>query len=128
MGGTGPLSALVVNEGDLFQEELAEVLASRVRLTPGGGFVLEPGFDRLGADRKVCCALLAVKAAAMLELRRHGSARPRELERLTGMPGGTIRPALAHLLKSRIVTATGSDYEVPGHAVRRAAAYIGETL
>jgi hypothetical protein len=53
------------------------------------------------------------------------AASPLEIERATGIPGGSVRPALKRLLKARLVErGIGGGYVVPTYATVRARAYV----
>jgi DNA-binding GntR family transcriptional regulator len=55
----------------------------------------------------------------------HEGASPLEIERATGIPGGSVRPALKRLLKARLVERdVAMGYIVPNYAMLRARAYV----
>lgn len=114
-----PLQALLVDETEIAREELASGLSPFVRLTSSGALVLEPSFEALGARQKVLCALLALKALHLLELREKPTAGPAEISSASGIPSGTVKPRLRELASDRLVIADGGRYEIPNHALRR---------
>jgi hypothetical protein len=86
------LVPLVIDTADVAREELARVLEPYVRLTREGELVLQPAFEDLAARERLIAALLAVRAGELLGLRSAPGASPHEIERLTGMAEGTVRP------------------------------------
>lgn len=119
MNSPDPLSGLIVDEAELSRAETAEVLAPYVRFTGAGELLLQPSFDGLRSDQKVLCVLLALRAAHSLQLREKSGASPAEIESASGLPGGTIRPTLTRLQKSRLLNKSGRDYDIPAFAHTR---------
>ena len=115
---------LVIDAADVAREELAQVLEPYVRLTREGELVLQPDFEHLAARERLIAALLAFRAGQLLELRSAPGASPQDIERLTGMAGGTVRPTLSQLLRQRIVAREQGQYLIPAHSVRRAAGVL----
>src|SRR5438270_764316 len=114
-----PLAALVVDEEQLAREELARALAPYIRFGRGGGLLPEDRFDSLPAALRVECTLLAFRAASLLGLRNVDGATPQEVARATGIPGGTVRPALRRLLDDRVVVQQGRTYRLAPYAMQR---------
>jgi hypothetical protein len=116
-----PLSALVIDTAEVAREELAEVLEPYLRLTREGELLLQPAFESLSARERLVAALLGFRAGELLGLRDGPGVSPQEIERLTGMAGGTVRPTLTQLLRQRLVAREDGQYLIPAHSIRRAA-------
>jgi len=96
------LEDLVIDVPAIDRALLAGTLAPYVRLSETGALVpLAPGWATLSTERAVVVCLLAFRAAAALGLRADGAAAPAEITRATGLPGGSVRPALVRLLRAR---------------------------
>lgn len=122
---TDPLQELLVDEGAVARDELAQALRPYVQLGADGGLWLRETFDGLPARSKVLCLLLAIKAQSLLGLREADGAQPQELIDASGMAAGTVRPKLSELRKARLVAKSGNLYLVPDPVVRRAQAQLG---
>lgn len=120
MATKGPLDRLMVKEDALAEGHVAAALEQYVGLTSSGGIVLKGAFDDLKAREQVLCILLAMRAAQLLGLKGEAGLTPLEIVEVSGMAGGTVRPKLSELVKSRLVAKEGGRYEVPMHALLRA--------
>lgn len=110
-----PLKKLVVDEKALSEEALAGVLAPLASLTTEGAVMFRPGFT--GSNRmRVLVGLLATSAAHRLGLRTADTLAPRELEELTGIKGGTLRPLLRGLVEKRLIAGSAGSYRIPPFA------------
>jgi hypothetical protein len=91
-----PLLRLVRNEGEVNREHLARLLDGRVGLDPErGAFGFRHGVrDRLNKRERVLVALLAQKALHLIDGKQPEALKPADIERLTGIPGNTLRPIL----------------------------------
>src|SRR6266568_158949 len=91
-----PLSRLVVDEAAVNRELLASVLETKIRLDLGAGsFSFLPGIrERMNTRHQVLIALLAQKALHLLNAKFNEGLRPQEIEFVTGIKGGTLRPIL----------------------------------
>lgn len=121
------LEDLLVDASDLDRELVATTLAPVVRLDRAtGDIVLLLPWYRLPADARVLLYLLARRAAAALELPgSHGRPiAPAGLVRATGIPAGTVRPALKKLLGVGLVRKEGLGYLVPISGIVRAREYV----
>jgi hypothetical protein len=115
-----PLSALLVDENSIAREELAAGLAPFIQLTEQGRLWPLPPFEGLDSATKVLCALLAVKAMAMLGLRESDYVAPAELVEMTGMAPGTVRPKLSKLAQKRLIAKDDHQYGISTHGARKA--------
>ena len=85
----------------------------------------QPGFDSLASQAQVACALLSIKALHMLGLRATDAARPAEICSLAGLPGGTVRPKLAALVRDRCAQRSANGlYSIPVSLFHRAFALL----
>jgi hypothetical protein len=124
-----PLDRLVVDEAAVDLELLASTLegAIRIDLKQGGFAFLQGVRARLSKRQQVLIALLARKALHLLDSRHSEALRPQEIEALTGVKGGTLRPILKQLNDRRVIRQDESQsYYVPGYALEDAAALLAE--
>lgn len=100
-----PLLRLVHNEAEVNREHLARLLDGRIALDPARGtFGFRHGVrDRLNKRQRVLVALLAQKALHLIEAKHPEALRPAEIERVTGIPGNTLRPILK-ILSDKAIT------------------------
>lgn len=121
------LEELVVDAQDLDRQMVATLLEPYLRLDRGSGDVIPlPPWDDAPNEVRVLLYLLARRAMCALGLPvERDSASPIEIERATGIPGGSVRPALKRLLKARVVAKhTGIGYIVPNYAMSRVREYV----
>jgi hypothetical protein len=124
-----PLSRLVVDEAAVDRELLATVLEEKIRLDIGkGAFTFQHGVrGRLNNRQQVLVALLAQKALHLLAEKYPEALQPRELEALTGVKPGTLRPILKQFSDSRVVRQDNERaYYVPGYSLEDAARLLSE--
>lgn len=121
------LEDLIVDAREIDRELVASFLAPYLRIDGASCAILpQPGWSEVPNEARVLLYLVARKAMAALALPVPSeAASPSEIERATGIPGGSVRPALKRLLKARLVErdiATG--YVVPNYAILRAKGYV----
>lgn len=119
-----PLSRLVVDEAAVDRELLATILEDKIRLDLGrGAFTFQQGVrTRLNNRHQVLVALLAQKALHLLAEQYPEALQPRELEALTGVKAGTLRPILKQFSDARMVRQDADRaYYIPGYALEDAA-------
>lgn len=124
-----PLSRLVVDEAVVDRELLATVLEDKIRLDlTRGTFTFQQGVrGRLNNKQQVLVALLAQKALHLLDGRFPEALQPREIELLTGVKPGTLRPTLKQFSDARMVRQDDERaYYVPGYALEDVARLLGE--
>jgi hypothetical protein len=114
---TSPLQRLVVDGTILNEEVLASVLEHWVHLTQEGGLVFRPAAFSLPAKKKVLIAALAGAGLYRLGLRPNPQVSPKEVEGLTGLSGGTVRPSLRDLVDQKLLRSEGHGYIVPAYAL-----------
>lgn len=78
-------------------------------------------YDDLGAKQKLLLYLLCRLALSTRPNTNSSlAASPMEIEKVTMLPGGTVRPKLSELVKERIVVKSGEGYSVPAVNLLRA--------
>ena len=123
-----PLEDLLLDANEVDRTQLAQALEGILGVDKETGrVVLKPGFNALDTKRRVLAFLLGAKVAQLLELLPSESVGPKELEKQTGMPHGTVAPKLSQLLDDKLITKTSTGgYHVAPHQVGAAAAHIRE--
>jgi hypothetical protein len=120
----GDLNELLVDREELDRGLLAETLLPLIGIDRNTlDVVPKPGWNALSAEGKIIVYLLARKAmVAMPDLSLDvEGALPQEIERNTGVRGGTLRPRLREMLADALLAQDSAGrYFVPVHAVLRA--------
>ena len=123
-----PLDALFVDTREIDRAALASALAAYVVIDSATNDIrLLPAADDLNSRRQVLVVMLALKAAHLVGAIDHAQATPKRLSEASGIPGGTVRPSLADLVKWRMITkcADGS-YVIEGHNVDHAISFLND--
>jgi hypothetical protein len=120
------LEELVVDSRELDRELVATFLLPYLRIDRAtAGIIPMAGWAEVPNEARVLLFLVARKAMRALGFRDLDGASPLEIERATGIPGGSVRPALKRLLKARLVERDiAAGYIVPNHAILRARGYV----
>jgi hypothetical protein len=121
------LEELVVDARDVDRELVADVLKPYLRIDRATCAILpQAGWGEVPNEARVLLYLVARKAMRALNLPiSDEAASPLDIERATGIPGGSVRPALKRLLKARLVERQiGAGYIVPNYATLRARTYV----
>lgn len=121
------LEDLVVDARAIDRELVATFLKPYLRIDGLTAAIIPmPAWVEVPNEARVLLYLVARKAMRALELPLASEgATPQEIERATGIPGGSVRPALKRLLKARLVERElGAGYIVPNYAVLRARLYV----
>ena len=125
------LKDLVVSSREINTDLVAEILAPFVRLDADSSDILPTtAWAGLSSETKILLYLLARKAMIALQMSISvEGATPQEIERSTGVIGGTLRPILKRHLGARFV-ARGQDarYFVPNHAIEAVKMHISERV
>jgi hypothetical protein len=124
---TMTIEDLVIDARDLDRELVGSLLAPYLRIDRSSCEVIPLGpWDDAPNEVRVLLYLLARRAMRALALPiSTDAASPVEIERATGIPGGSVRPALKRLLKARAVAKqAGTGYIVPNYAMSRVREYI----
>jgi DNA-binding transcriptional ArsR family regulator len=121
-----PLQRLFADHSAADRELLASILEERVSLNKGGSFQYRPkarsGLDGGGL---ILVALLARKALVLSEALSIEGLSPKELETVTGLPGGTLRPLLKRFSERGLVKREeAGTYVVPDFAVSDVAQHL----
>ena len=125
------LEELIVDVRDIDRELVSTLLAPYLRIDCRSGDVVPlAAWNDVPNEVRVLLYLLARRAMRALELEiARASASPSEIERATGIPGGSVRPALKRLLKARAVARDATiGYIVPNYAMGRVRDYIQQWL
>ena len=121
------LEELVVDAREIDRELVATFLKPYLRIDGQTCTILpQAGWAEGPNEARVLLYLVARKAMRALDLPiPHEAATPQEIERATGIPGGSVRPALRRLLKGRLVERDlEHGYIVPNYAMLRAHSYV----
>lgn len=120
-----PLRKLIVSGQDLDRELLATVLSGLVMIEGGSGEIrLTAKAAKLPKKIQILLWLLGRKAAKAMELIREEGLSSGEMEKMTGMKGGSLRGQLSILKKERLVHSRDGKFTVPGYAVE----YVKEVI
>jgi hypothetical protein len=119
-----PLDRLVEDGNSLDRTLLADIVFPRARLYLDGETYqirFTPEGEKLSVREKILVYLLARKALALrnVEGKDKESVSPSEIEKATGILGGTLRPTLRKLLDERLVRQDDKDgsYNVPNYSL-----------
>lgn len=93
-------------EGEL-REKLANMLIPFAKIdNTNGTFHSQKDWTKLNAKQKILIFLLARLALATINPKFQNGVAPKDIERETGLPGGTIRPKIMELVEERLVHKT----------------------
>jgi hypothetical protein len=123
------LEELLVDTRELDRELVGSVLLPYLRIDRATCEIVPlPAWEDAPNEVRVLLYLLARRAMRALNLDLPGArdaASPVEIERATGIPGGSVRPALKRLLKARIVAKQdGMGYIVPNYSMGRVREFV----
>ena len=121
------LEELVIDAREIDRELVATFLKPYLRIDgPTRGIVPLPAWAVVPNEARVLLYLVARKAMMALNLGLpNEGATPAEIERATGIPGGSVRPALRRLLKGRLVERDlAGGYLVPNYAMLKTQSYV----
>lgn len=116
------LEDLLVDTRELDRGLAAALLAPYLRIDRTSCTIIpQDGWLQLSNDGRILLYLVARRAMRALGLPlAEEAATPVEIARATGIPGGSVRPALKRLLKSRLVESDlARGYIVPNYALPR---------
>jgi hypothetical protein len=120
-----PLQELFADNQAANKDVLAEVLRDRVKLDKSGTFSFRPGVRAsLGGSRTVLVAILARKALALTIDGFSEAVTPKNLEQLSGVRGGSLRPILKRFAARGLLLRQGGAYVVPNFALEDAASEL----
>ena len=121
------LEELVVDAREIDRDLVATFLKPYLRIDgPTCAILPQEGWGEVSNEARVLLYLVARKAMVALNLGLpQEGASPLDIERATGIPGGSVRPALKRLLKARLVERDlAHGYIVPNYAMLRARSYV----
>lgn len=117
------LEDLVVNGSEVDRELVGQILAPYLRLDKDTCNIrVTEKWEGLGNEEKIVLYLVAKKAMVALKFPvKSEEAPPAEVIKQTGLPSGSVYPALRSLLQQRIIDQPGkrSGYLVPNHALEK---------
>ncbi|MDP3026054.1 MAG: hypothetical protein Q8O10_11055 [candidate division Zixibacteria bacterium] len=126
------LKELLVDSGKIYEDILTDVLKPFVGLEKTGDIIFHSSYKDAPPDIKIFVYLLGRKAALHLGLlpeTENEATKPKFIQERTGMPMGTVNPALVRLHKNRLLQKDDkSRYFVPNHAIRTIADLIKDWL
>jgi hypothetical protein len=127
-----PLDQIYVKTEQVEGEQralLAKLIFPYASVNPDTGDVhFKTTADELNAKQKILLYLLCRLALSTRPGTTFGAeVSPKEVERATMLPGGTVRPYLSDLVKSRAVVKSGEAYSVPAALLPRAAKLMPTT-
>lgn len=86
---------------------------------PAGGLIFKEKFYGLTQYGKVAIALLAQKVKARSQMSESEEIRPKDVARITGIPGGTIKRSLRELRGEGLIESRQGRYWVPDRVLHK---------
>jgi hypothetical protein len=130
---TDPLEQIFVKTEQVEGEQrkiLASLIFPFASVNPDTGEVhFKATADDLNAKQKILIFLLSRLALSTRpQTAFSAAASPKEIEKATGLPGGTVRPKLILLVNERIASKNGEGYLVPSANLFRAQKELASAL
>ena len=120
-----PFLELLVDAAEMDRQKIAEALKGVIGIDKSGRVVPQAGFQPLSAHQKLLAFLLGRKAASLLDITDEEAITPGELSKQSGMPEGTVRPALRSLFDGhRVSQDVDKGYYLSPHQVATAIAQL----
>lgn len=117
------LEDLVVSGADMDRELVGQILAPYLRLDKDTCSIrVTQKWDALGNEEKIILYLVARKAMSALNFTIESEeSPPAEVIKQTGLPPGSVYPALRNLLQQRLIDQPGKrrGYLVPNHVLEK---------
>ncbi len=115
-----PLDDLFGDEQQINREMLRDLVLPYAQLTLDGKIMLKPTSNDLTLQKKILVILLAQKALS-IKLGTEEYLGPDDIMKISGDPGGSIRPTLAKLVRDErlIATSDRGQYYIPAHILLR---------
>ena len=107
-----PLDELFIDKGDFDRAILAETLIKYVGLTKEGEMIFKSPF-RGELDNKK-------RVLVVLELKNDNAKSklgPKEISEISGIPHGSVKPAVTELYSKNLIKKDGNEYFVPTYAM-----------
>jgi hypothetical protein len=127
-----PLDDLVVKTEEVEGENrkiLAKILIPHIQIDPEKGtiyFIKQP--SNLNTKEQVLIVILAKLAMAQKNQDITPITTPKEIEEISGLPGGTVRPKLSDLLKGKIIEKSSVGYYIEARNLYKARAILEHTI
>src|SRR5437868_5263870 len=112
----------VTDSAKLSEEEIEGIVADFIKYDPTNkAIVFLPKTHELSVEKKILLHLVALRGWRFIvrENPPAADASPREIERVTGVRGGTLRPMLRALVQSRMLDSRKGRYEIAAHNLGR---------
>jgi hypothetical protein len=112
----------ITDSAKLKEEEIESIIADFLKYDPAHkAVVFLPKTHELSSEKKILLYLVALRGWLFVvkENPPAADALPREIERVTGVRGGTLRPILRSLAQSKMVDSRKGRYEIPAHNLGR---------
>lgn len=116
------LAKLIVTEKELDEYLLYELLKDYITIEgPTGEFIFSEKYSELKSREQIVVLLLAQRARVRLDKAPNEypseNLRPKDIEKLTGSPGGTVRSALRELKKKSLISLDNGNYFISNHSL-----------
>lgn len=124
------LDELVVDAREIDRELVGTFLKPYLRIDRETCAIMpQPAWTKVSNEARVLLYLVGRKAMRALELNILSEhATPLQIEQATGIPGGSVRPALKRLLKGRFITRESDlGYTVPNFAMLKVRGYVRQS-
>lgn len=118
------LEDLVVDEKEQAKEFLTTTLLDFLRITEMGNTVTHQKMEELPSKKQVTVVLLALKAMDHLTIREEEKAGSTEINEVSGIPLGTVKPMVRALEKERLTEKENGKYYIPEHNLEKAKKFI----
>ena len=112
----------VTDSAKLSEDEIESIIADHTKYDPTNqSIVLLPKALELSVEKKILLYLVALRGWKFVveENPPASDASPRDIELVTGIRGGTLRPMLRALVQSRMLESRKGRYEIPAHNLGR---------
>lgn len=122
------LEDLLVDPNEVDEELLAAILLPYTRIEKESGKItFTEEWSKLNNKNKILIYLAARKALVTIKMldKEEEAQAPNEIEAITGIKGGSLRPALMELLQEKLIAKNPNGYYVPGFKLRTLYSAIG---
>ena len=108
----------ITDSAKLSEAEIEAIVGGLLKYDPTSqAVVFLPKAQELSAEKKILLYLVALRGWKFVIEKNPpaADASPKEIERTTGIKGGTLRPILRDLSASKILDSRKGKYEIPAH-------------
>lgn len=112
----------ITDSTKLKEEEIEAIIADNLKYDPDHSTVVFlPKTQTLSVEKRILLYMVALRGWRFVveEKPPNSDASPAEIEKATGLRGGTIRPILRAMVQSRILASHKGRYELPAHNMGR---------